>query len=307
MSPKNAFKHKLKFYDDNYNELMITVCTLFNLTTIYSDMPLYYKDSLFKWVQRTKEILRKNNFQTDQWDPLIIFVIVNAMEPSLQNEWYSFSKEKVLKLGTLKYFLRKMPKVVATGSSPQTATSSTSCACRGRCEPTTPKPSISQQPIDKLTNNCFYCDKSHKIQLNCSALAGLTIKRRIKVLHQNGRCLKCFGKYSKQHQCSMPNCELCGRSHNVRICFRKRKWSLSKWKLRQTIRSMNTVRLRIQMNEILWQLTLWAQSACVLRWIYFLDNSLYERNQIAYSGEQISWWFILWTQFDCVFRWTKLT
>ena len=186
------------FYDDAYNKLIADVCELFALPKMsYTDSNEKVR-TFVEWAISHRKKMFQYGYDPKNWDPLYIIALTDALDTDTATEWYNFAKAKKMKLATLLNFLK----------------------FRRPPETPSPVPSISQgNHKQKEQIQCFFCGKTHVSIFACPAFKLLSKEKQVQILRENNRCFKCFEIRSKTHNCTIANCNFCGKQHNVRVCF----------------------------------------------------------------------------------------
>ncbi|EYC10154.1 hypothetical protein Y032_0057g2793 [Ancylostoma ceylanicum] len=67
------------------------------------------------------------------------------------------------------------------------------------------------------TNECVFCTSNTHAALNCKSVTDIQVRRN--TVKDRKLCWKCFSYEHSSNQCTKPNCQRCGRMHDVSLCF----------------------------------------------------------------------------------------
>lgn len=151
--------------------------------------------------------LQSLQISTDSWDPLIVFLVVQKLDPESHEKWEEYAdKENSEDLPTwleLKKFLESKFRTLELTSSASTST-------------TTPK-SIKERSfhVTASTKSCAMCNEDHTLS-HCKQFIKMEPKERGDFVKGNNICFNCLGPNHSVKFCRLPfKCRICNKRHHT--------------------------------------------------------------------------------------------
>lgn len=209
-------------YDNKRIIVQRHIKNLFDLPTISRESASSIRSILdnFQTNLRSLKNLKEN---TDQWDSLLIHLIVSKLDRQSHKEW-----EKTLKgatMPTLKQLIEFLTeKCQVLESMTFDNSNGYNNGNKSNSKPLNSGPSqVSRQSqynpnkrqnLSALTISCPYCEKSHRIH-TCSGFLNLSPEDRGKFARSKRLCFNCLVAGHPNTECRSKNCKRCDRKHNT--------------------------------------------------------------------------------------------
>ncbi|XP_075990254.1 uncharacterized protein LOC142985897 [Anticarsia gemmatalis] len=151
--------------------------------------------------------LKNLNVNTDSWDPLIVFLVAQKLDPESHKEWeqaaYSVNSEDLSTWKDLREFLEATFRALEL----VTPASSTRTTKERVLHVTTSE--------NEKKKSCVLCKDVHTL-CHCNAFNKMTIKERGEHVKTNKLCFNCLGAGHSVFKCRMPmSCRICKRRHHT--------------------------------------------------------------------------------------------
>ncbi|XP_075990232.1 uncharacterized protein LOC142985872 [Anticarsia gemmatalis] len=151
--------------------------------------------------------LKNLNVNTDSWDPLIVFLVVQKLDPESHKEWeqaaYSVNSEDLSTWKDLREFLEATFRALEL----VTPASSTRTTKERVLHVTTSE--------NEKKKSCVLCKDVHTL-CHCNAFNKMTIEERGEHVKTNKLCFNCLGAGHSVFKCRMPmSCRICKRRHHT--------------------------------------------------------------------------------------------
>jgi hypothetical protein len=158
------------------------------------------------------EALKVMNQNTESWDMIIIYTLVQKLDIKTKREWeLHISNKQLPTLQQLYSFLEHRCNALESVS-------------------TKPKTSDHKQGTDKRMSHshvsvkpmCEVCKESHNLS-QCNAFKQLPDEEKYKIVMRNKLCINCLSSRHMIKDCQAHGCKICGRWHHTLIHRRKDK------------------------------------------------------------------------------------
>ncbi|KAJ8721022.1 hypothetical protein PYW08_006487 [Mythimna loreyi] len=151
--------------------------------------------------------LQNLNICVDSWDPIIIFLVVQKLDPESHKDWeqYSYKEDAddLPKWNDLKRFLQ------STYRTLELVTPGTQC--KTTKERAVHVASTSSSPSGKT---CVLCNENHTL-CHCKQFTKLQPSERLNYVKTNNLCFNCLVPGHSARKCRLPvSCRICKRRHH---------------------------------------------------------------------------------------------
>lgn len=217
----------------NNSKLLIHnhVKSLFSLQSLHKDSPAHIR-KLIDTVLKNLRSLKYLGEPTDQWDTLIIYLIISKLDVETEKEWETYKatiknelnekdpSHNKLTLDDLFNFLKNkadMLEMIKTNHSSYTSRNSGE---------NFKKPHqnvhsfVSSSAKNKKSNynyqshrTCAMCNGDHSLY-SCNSFLNLSITDRVKLVTNKNLCLNCLRKGHTTSDCYFGPCRQCHKKHN---------------------------------------------------------------------------------------------
>ena len=163
--------------------------------------------SLLDCTTEVMNSLKNIKVPTDSWDPVIIFLIVQKLDPESHKEWeqtaYSVNAQVLPTWKELREFLEAKFRTLEM-VSPTTTT-----------KPTKERVLHVTAAENDKQKQCALCKETHTL-CHCSIFNKMTINERSEHVKANKLCFNCLGAGHSVFKCRMPmSCRTCKRRHHT--------------------------------------------------------------------------------------------
>lgn len=164
--------------------------------------------TLRKLVDNTNDCVRALNaleIDTASWDPVLVFLITQKLDPSTILEWERTLKTSELpKLKDITIFLESRCRAIEAVTNARSILTSK--------EPKSGNTVALQATATPLS--CVVCNESHLIR-TCPTFLAMTIDARTNTIRENRLCFNCFNPHHSSRICRAAKCRNCSRKHNI--------------------------------------------------------------------------------------------
>ncbi|XP_062526847.1 uncharacterized protein LOC134199613 [Bombyx mori] len=155
------------------------------------------------------------DLSTSSWDPIIIFLVIQKLDPESHKEWeqtaYSKSEDELPTWENLKDFLQSRYRTLELVLSVSGTCSSRDKPVRERSHLVTATATTSQ-PNERT---CVLCKEKHTL-CHCKNFTKLQPKERADYVKTNNLCFNCLVPGHSAYQCKLQmSCRLCRRRHHT--------------------------------------------------------------------------------------------
>lgn len=234
-SPAN-YIHAWELLENRYhNERLLInnhVKALHSIPSLKQESPSQIR-KLIDTILRNLRALKSLNEPTVNWDTLIIYLIVNKLDPSTEREWENHigamslgSRDKV-KLNDLISFLRsradtlemininhaKSKEVPQNDKHQHMSDKRSSNRVHSYSSIKTTRNNDRHNKFKREVPKCVLCDQDHALY-TCITFLNMSVKDRMKVVTDKGLCWNCLRAGHTLNDCIFGPCKQCQRKHN---------------------------------------------------------------------------------------------
>lgn len=169
-------------------------------------------------VQESLRALRVMKLPVDQWDALVVPIIVPKLPLVTQREWCMVgSSSEIPTLSKFLEFVEKRAQSLATEfvRPPQRSQAASNRNVRAQLP-------MKSHIVTTNEGSCPYCHGPHRIS-RCQKLLSKAPGQRFSELKEFGLCFNCLRSGHTSLRCSSSGCRQCGRKHHTMFC-RESDW-----------------------------------------------------------------------------------
>lgn len=240
-----AWKRLCGVYDDRHRIIQAYIGALFGIKPVLKENHDGLRD-VIDTVEGNVRQLKAMGLATEEWDPLLIHIILERLPAQTIAGWEL--TRKVTDVPTLAQLItylenkargrinvgvdlamgKRAEKSDRRGEVENTAKVSNRVEHRERYRGHRHQPYVAQKrQRDERSEHraqieyppCPVCQGSHALY-KCQTFAGMTVDDRSKKVREWKRCLNCFSLKHIAFDCPRPGCSSCGNKHNLLLCFK---------------------------------------------------------------------------------------
>lgn len=230
----NVAIRSIEFADANYELAWRKVCDRYNnkntlinnhLSAIVNLQPL--QKATYGSLRYVADIVDKNlsslnslDISTDNWDPLVIFIISEKLDQKTKGKWveYKGNMSHQPTLTDFNNFLEIRMNVLggSTSGNPTYHENKTTTQFKNNTFNNKPKTNIQSYTINNNpTTGCVICDQQHFIYY-CPKFTSMSIDNRVREVSKLKLCANCLRSVHNITQCPLKgSCKVCRSKHNT--------------------------------------------------------------------------------------------
>lgn len=164
--------------------------------------------NMFDSVTKHLRSLNTLGENTNSWDRLIIFILVNKFDNITRRDWEAYKHEKDLpSMSDMNKFLKERCEMLEKLEINKYE--------RNKSQFSSRKINISSSLVSNVNSGlrCHFCKEGHAIY-NCDSLLNLPVEKRIPEIKNRKLCVNCLKPSHNAWQCKSRKCIKCNRAHN---------------------------------------------------------------------------------------------
>ena len=202
-----AFNALVKRYHDERLIIKTHINAIFEFPTVASGDTQSMR-ALIDTIQVNLQVLAVLGLPTDQWDALIIHIILYKVDSDTAVQWEGYNKTSVPELKDLLEFLSDRCRQVESLQYAHKALQQVSCI------PSRHERSGRGEAFNLNRNKCLLCKHPHALYF-CDKFRKLSVEERYRECRKFNLCINCLRSNHHVNNCKSDGCKYCKRRHHT--------------------------------------------------------------------------------------------